>query len=393
VSTINIPETITLNSTVKDLENLTGVKISDMTGNVLRLDNLSTTPLITDTMTLQTVFNRINAMSTKANGEQPLNINLDEVNHRIELTGVTRDALSEIGGEDGSELNLFRILGFEGQGITGTELATGSSLSSTLTDLGISSGWIQIDNANIAIDSGKTLKQTLDTINAALNASGSGSVGTNIYYDPTGNCLRVVSNHQFSTNTTPLPSTQTYTGAPVTDSNFLMLTGLQREEGVATDSVEQALASITSSDSGARLKINASLIDDPNLIASAATLAGVPDDNTVALAVAAIKDTYFMNDTSSGFILHPTETLDENFNNMIAKLGTEAQRANTDFEVNQNFLTYYQNKQQEVSGVSLDEEMTRMIESQQAFSAASRMVNTIDEMLDRIINSTGLVGR
>jgi flagellar hook-associated protein 1 FlgK len=34
-----------------------------------------------------------------------------------------------------------------------------------------------------------------------------------------------------------------------------------------------------------------------------------------------------------------------------------------------------------------------MVKAQKAFQAATRMVNTIDEMLDRIINNMGLVGR
>lgn len=393
VSSINIPEDITLNSTVADLERELGVDISDIAGRILRLDDLAFTPLITEGMTLQAVFNRISSLSTKANGEQPLQIKLDTVNHRIDLIGQTRGALDQLGGTTGSDLNLFRILGFEGQGITGLALPEGSNLSSTLSALGISSGWVQIDNTDVAIDSGKTLRQTLDTINAALNTSGANSAGTNIFFDPTSGRLRIVSTHQFSTNTGPVPNPSPFAGAPVTNSNFLTLTGLQRESDDATDSTVQGLASITSSDSGARIQIDASLLADPNRIATALSLAGVPGENTVALKVSAIKNSYFMTDTTSGFTTHPTETLDENFNNMIAMLGTEAQRANTDYDVNKQFLEYYQGRQQEVSGVSLDEELTKMIESQHAFAAASRMVTTIDGMLDRIINGMGTVGR
>jgi flagellar hook-associated protein 1 FlgK len=44
-------------------------------------------------------------------------------------------------------------------------------------------------------------------------------------------------------------------------------------------------------------------------------------------------------------------------------------------------------------GVSLDEEMTDMIRFQHAYSANARMINTMDEMLDLIVNRLGLVGR
>ncbi|AHA30664.1 flagellar hook-associated protein FlgK [Exiguobacterium indicum] len=46
-----------------------------------------------------------------------------------------------------------------------------------------------------------------------------------------------------------------------------------------------------------------------------------------------------------------------------------------------------------VSAVSLDEEMTMMIQYQHAYNAAARNITTVDEMLDKIINGMGLVGR
>ena len=45
-----------------------------------------------------------------------------------------------------------------------------------------------------------------------------------------------------------------------------------------------------------------------------------------------------------------------------------------------------------VAGVSLDEEMTNLIRFQHAYSGAARVITTMDEALDRIINRTGLVG-
>ena len=46
-----------------------------------------------------------------------------------------------------------------------------------------------------------------------------------------------------------------------------------------------------------------------------------------------------------------------------------------------------------VAGVNLDEEMTNMMSFQHAYSAAARVVTAIDEALDTLINSMGLVGR
>ncbi len=46
-----------------------------------------------------------------------------------------------------------------------------------------------------------------------------------------------------------------------------------------------------------------------------------------------------------------------------------------------------------VAGVSFDEEVSNMLTYQKAFQASSRVLSALDEMLDTLINRTGLVGR
>ena len=46
-----------------------------------------------------------------------------------------------------------------------------------------------------------------------------------------------------------------------------------------------------------------------------------------------------------------------------------------------------------VSGVSYDEEVSNMLTFQRAYQASSRVLTTLDDMLDTLINHTGLVGR
>ena len=47
---------------------------------------------------------------------------------------------------------------------------------------------------------------------------------------------------------------------------------------------------------------------------------------------------------------------------------------------------------QSASGVNMDEEVTNMMTFQHAYGAASRVLTTMDSMLDTLINHTGLVG-
>ncbi len=51
------------------------------------------------------------------------------------------------------------------------------------------------------------------------------------------------------------------------------------------------------------------------------------------------------------------------------------------------------NQRISISGVSLDEEMTHMIRYQHAYNGASRVITAMDECLETIISSMGLVGR
>ncbi|ABR46952.1 flagellar hook-associated protein FlgK [Alkaliphilus metalliredigens QYMF] len=78
---------------------------------------------------------------------------------------------------------------------------------------------------------------------------------------------------------------------------------------------------------------------------------------------------------------------------LIANLGVNTQEA-TRMASNQSILTNQIDRQrQSISGVSLDEEMANMVRFQHAYNASARMVTTMDEMIDVIINRMGTVGR
>ena len=83
----------------------------------------------------------------------------------------------------------------------------------------------------------------------------------------------------------------------------------------------------------------------------------------------------------------------ENFESIIGDLGVVAGQAKRMSKNTGTLLVQVENQRLAVSSVSLDEEMTNMIKFQHAYSAAARAMTAYDEILDRIINNLGLVGR
>ncbi|MCO1601338.1 flagellar hook-associated protein FlgK [Desulfosporosinus nitroreducens] len=86
-------------------------------------------------------------------------------------------------------------------------------------------------------------------------------------------------------------------------------------------------------------------------------------------------------------------SLDSFYQAMIGTLGVQsqdAQRLNTNQKTVVDQLT---NLRASTSGVNMDEEMTDMIRFQKGYNASARVLTAMDEMLDKLINSTGIVGR
>lgn len=86
-------------------------------------------------------------------------------------------------------------------------------------------------------------------------------------------------------------------------------------------------------------------------------------------------------------------SLDGYYSSMISALGVKSQNSIRLTDNQQTLVDQITNWRESVSGVNMDEEMANMIKYQKGYSAAARMLTTMDEMLDKLINGTGMVGR
>ncbi|WXR62348.1 flagellar hook-associated protein FlgK [Peptostreptococcaceae bacterium AGR-M142] len=85
-------------------------------------------------------------------------------------------------------------------------------------------------------------------------------------------------------------------------------------------------------------------------------------------------------------------TPEEFVKSLVSNLGVDRQEAIRSVKNKEVTLQHTDMQRQSISGVSIDEEMGNMIKFQHAYSANARMITTMDEMLDVIVNRMGRVG-
>ncbi|OMF61484.1 flagellar hook-associated protein FlgK [Paenibacillus sp. FSL R5-0490] len=143
------------------------------------------------------------------------------------------------------------------------------------------------------------------------------------------------------------------------------------------------------------MKVNQALLNDSSKIAAAAEKGGASGDNKNAQLLADLRKKSFSDYTS----LTDDEksklngSLDSYYAGIIGRLGVDSQSAKKDLKNSAVLADSVDRNRQSVSAVSLDEEMTNMIKFQHAYNASARNITVVDEMLDKIINGMGVVGR
>lgn len=147
----------------------------------------------------------------------------------------------------------------------------------------------------------------------------------------------------------------------------------------------------------ANITVNQNLVNNPAQIKSGtSTLAG---DGTLALAITKLQNAKLDDPTTPltlssdklSFVTTASgNTISGMFNNLVTKNGVINQASGNNAKSQLALLQQVQAKQQSVSGVNMNEEMSNVIKFQQGFQANAKMISVINEMLDTLINRTGL---
>ena len=126
------------------------------------------------------------------------------------------------------------------------------------------------------------------------------------------------------------------------------------------------------------------LLNQPRLIAAARTLhnTGEPNegDGVIALSIADLASRKITALGNQTFNNYSTE--------LVTALASSIESEENMVDDGKVVVDSLDNAIQGETGVSLDEEMIEMISAQRAYQASARMITTINEMLDTLINRT-----
>ncbi|QDX91584.1 flagellar hook-associated protein FlgK [Brevibacillus laterosporus] len=146
--------------------------------------------------------------------------------------------------------------------------------------------------------------------------------------------------------------------------------------------------------SAANIKVNPAILNSLDKIAAAkADETGQINDgnNQNALAIAKIKNKVIPAGNNPTDFPQAT-SIDDFYRHTIAQLGVDGQEAIRNYKNAETTSDMILMNRESVSGVSPDEEMVNIIKFEKAYSAAARVMTSMDELLDKIINGMGRVG-
>jgi flagellar hook-associated protein 1 len=147
----------------------------------------------------------------------------------------------------------------------------------------------------------------------------------------------------------------------------------EHSEGYGLDP-DSAQTFFFNGNNAASIGVNTLIVNDVNRIA-AAEVPDRPGDNGLAIRIANLQNEATMDGASFG----------DFYTSLVGDVGSDVRRAGLNHDHQSAMIKHLQNYREEVSGVSLDEEMVNLIKYQHAYNAAAKLITTTDEMLQTLI--------
>ena len=136
-----------------------------------------------------------------------------------------------------------------------------------------------------------------------------------------------------------------------------------------------------SKDAASRMSVSSTITANTRKIAAGTTTNG---DGANALLMADLQDTLSFNSVTWSGSGSGSYTFDEYYNAVVSTIGIESFSAQATLRQQEGIMLQLNSRRESISGVSIDEEMIKMIKFQQAYNASARMISVVDEMLDAL---------
>lgn len=147
--------------------------------------------------------------------------------------------------------------------------------------------------------------------------------------------------------------------------------------GTTLDGVTPTGVDFFSGSNAGTIAVNANIVANTDLIAAAGAAGSIPGDNSNAIGIANLQ--------SDSTLMPGNSTFDSYYNALVGAVGSDVRAAGYNYNHQTTMVHSLENYRQEISGVSLDEEMVNLIQHQHAYNAAAKMINAADEMLSALM--------
>ena len=157
-------------------------------------------------------------------------------------------------------------------------------------------------------------------------------------------------------------------------NNLMKSVNSQHSSGYTLDNPPQTGINFFNSYSNGTLKINNLILNDPNKIAVSSD--GTSGNGDIALNIAGLSTQKQADGT----------TLLDNYSSLVSQIGTDAKSASDTANSYNLVVQQLQQQQASYSGVSVDEEMTNVIQYQKSYTASAKLITVADQMLQTLLN-------
>jgi flagellar hook-associated protein 1 FlgK len=248
------------------------------------------------------------------------------------------------------------VITLTGVAAPGTAYSTGADLAAEIQT--------KINADATLTAAGKNVTVTFDTTTNRFVITSTSTAATSVV-NVTGGNARATLGLLAGTSTA---SSGTY-GSPQTlnfDGVSVQISGVSGADDV--------LEVDTTTDAATALSV---VLSDRNKVAAAATQAELPNGNTNALAIIALQSKTLAQ-LGSG-------TMSTYYSTLAATLGQGAQANTQSLKGQEAVQNQLDNLRGQTSGVSIDEELTKMLEFQRAYQASARLIVVADELLQTLL--------